>query len=145
EVGDGKPRNLKAIRVAAHVDLSLFRLDPGDERARNFERERALARPVERGIAEHRLGNGLNAVEIDFRRGERGIESRRPVITRPGVSQAPGDGHAIDVGLELLDRDGLGAHRYTAGEAQRTGGCGLLIAAFAPPSGKRAPVVALAL
>src|SRR5262249_59549951 len=95
--------------------------------------------------AEHRLCNGLNAVEIDFRRGERGLESRRPVITRPGVGQAPGDDHAIDVELELLDRDGLGAHRYMAGETQRTGGCRFLIASFAPPNRKRAGAGGLAL
>ena len=145
EVGDGEPRDLEAVRVAAHLHLSLLRLDPGDERARNLQRERALTRPIEGGIAEHRLGNGLDAVEIDFRCAQRGLESRRPVITRPGVGQPPSDRHAVDVEFQLVDRDGLDAHRYIAGEAQRTSGSRLLVAAFAQPSSEGARIAGLEL
>src|SRR5207247_3196580 len=139
------PRDLKAVRVAAHLHLSLLRLDPGDDRARNLQRERALTRPIEGAIAEHRLGNGLNAVEIDFRCVQRGLEPRRPVITRPGVSQPPGDRHAVDVEFQLLDRHGLGAHRYIAGEAQRTSGSRWLVAVFAQPSSEGARITGLEL
>ena len=143
EIGDGEPFDLEAVRIGPHADVGLLGLDAGHERACDLERERAFARQVEGRVAEHGLGNRMDTVEIDFRRGERDIEPRRPIVARPGIGQPSGDGHAIELELEPLERDRVAAEGNVAAEAQRTDGRGLLIAASGQPSDERARIVGL--
>ncbi len=92
-------------------------------------------------VAEHGLGEGVDAVEVDLGRRERGVEPRRPVVVGPGIAEAPGHGHAIELELEPIDRDGVIAERDLAGEAQRTGGNGLRVGAIGQPGEERARIV----
>ena len=85
----------------------------------------------------------MDAVEVDFRCGQRGIEARRPVITRPGIGQASGGRHPIDIEVEPFDDDAVAADRDVPGELQRAGGYGLLIAAFGEPGDQRARILGL--
>ena len=85
----------------------------------------------------------MDAVEIDFRRGERDVEPRRPVVACPGIGQTSGDGHAIELELEPLERDRVAAEGNIAAEAQRTDGRGLLIAASGQPGDERTRIVGL--
>ena len=85
----------------------------------------------------------MEAVEIDFRRGQRGIEARGTIIPRPGIGQASGSRHPIEIEAEPVDDDAVAAKGDLAGEAQRAGGHGLLIAALGQPGDERARIVSL--
>ena len=142
EIGDREPLDFEPARIDPHVHVGLLRLDAGDRGAGDLERERAFARPIERGVAEHRLGECMHAVEVDVGRRERGVEPRRAVVVRPGIGHTPGDRHAIELELEPIDGDGILAEGDIAAEAQRTGGRGLLLAAFGQPGNERARIAA---
>ena len=68
---------LASIRT---LTSACFASTPAMKRAADLERQRAFARPVETGAAEHGLGERMDAVEVDLRRGQRSIEPRRPVL-----------------------------------------------------------------
>ena len=140
EIGDGELLDLEPVRTDLQAHVDLLGIDAGDGRARDLERQRAFARPVECGVAEHGLGESVDAVEIDFGRGERSVEPRRPVSLRPGIGQTSRHRHAVELELEPIDRDGIVAERDVAAQPQRAGDRGLGIGAFAQPADERARI-----
>ena len=143
EIGDGEPLDLEPVGIDPRVDIGVLRLDAGDRSTGDLERERAFARPIERRVAEHGLGESMDAVEIDVGRGERGVEPRRPVVARPDIGESSVDRHAVELELEPLDRDGVAAQPHVAAEAERTGGDGLRIRALGQPGHERARIAGL--
>ena len=51
----------------------------------------------------------MGAVEIDLRRAERRLDPRGMIGARPRIGETPFEGHAIELRLEAVDGDGLGA------------------------------------
>ena len=79
EVGDREPLDLEPVGIDAHADIGLLYLDASKRGAADLQRQGALARPIEIGVAQHRPGKCVNAVDIDLGRGQRGVETRRTV------------------------------------------------------------------
>ena len=114
--------DLDPVRPNAHIHVGLLRLEAGDNGTTYLERERNIAWPVEGRIPEQRLAQRIDAVEIDFRRGDGGVEPRWPLVASPGIGHASVDVQAIKLKLESLDRDRVAAERDIGAKAPRTDG-----------------------
>ena len=121
EIADREPLDLEAAAVELHVDVGALGLDAAERGKSDLDRQRAFARPFEGGVAEHALRQRQHAVEIDFRRGESGLDSRRTVAAGPGIGQTSLQRHAVDFRLQPLDGDHVAAEADFALGAERTG------------------------
>src|SRR5262249_19617604 len=76
EVGHREPLDDETLLVELQVGGRAFGLDAGVARAAEVERERDLARPLERTAGKRLLGERDGAVEIDLARGVSGASRR---------------------------------------------------------------------
>ncbi len=143
EIGDRDLLDVDSAGVDAHADIGLLRLDAADHGARELERERALAWPIEGTVAKHGLGERVSAVDVDVGGIECRVEPRRPVAMREGIGETAGDGHAVELELEPVDCHGITAELYVAADAERPHGRGLDVGAFGQPGGEPARIVRL--
>ena len=66
-----------------------------------------------------RVAEAERGVDIEFGRVERGVELGRPIAGRERISEAAGDGLAVEGGLQALDGDFVAAERDVAAQRQR--------------------------
>ena len=113
EIGNGEPLDFERLGVETQIDVGTLDGDAGDRRSGDIERQRAFLRPFQRragrGTGEHVLHQPVGAVEIDLRRAERRLDPRGMIGARPRIGETPFEGHAIELRLEAVDGDGLGA------------------------------------
>ena len=60
------------------------------------------------------LAEAERGVEVELGRAQIGVEPRRPIAGGPGIGQAALDRAAVELGLQSLDRDPVGAERDIA-------------------------------
>ena len=80
--------------------------------------DRHVVRAREIGAGQQRLAEGDCGVDIEIGRLERGIEARRAAGGGKDISEAAGDGLAVEFGLQAFDRDLVAAERDVAAQAQ---------------------------
>ena len=80
EIGDSQLVNIEAVGIDPHFYVGLLHLDSSHRSPTDLQRQGAFTRPIEFGLAHDRLGDRMNAVDIDLGRRQRGVQPRRPVV-----------------------------------------------------------------
>ena len=114
EIRDREALDDEPARVEFEHGGRALGVDPRIDGAAEFEREGDLTGTLEGGAGERVVGERNRAVEIDLGGADRGVEARRPLIGREHVGEPPLDRLAVDLRLEALDREALGAERHVA-------------------------------
>ena len=91
----------------------------GDGGAADIGGDRHVVRPLDLGAGEQRLAEAERGVDIELGRVERGIELGRALAGGEHISEAAGDGLAVERGLQALDGDLVAAERDVAAQRQR--------------------------
>ena len=112
EIGDREPIDRHSLAVELDLGDGILGGDTGDRRLADLKRKRALTRPVECGIGQHRSRHDREPVEIEHRRPQCRVQARRPVACRPGIGQPAIDRDVVEFTLEALNRNAVSAERY---------------------------------
>ena len=111
KISDQKRIDCDPLGIKAQIDIGLLCLDTQDQRTPCLEREGAFARPSKgRGkgsVAEYGARDGGQAIDIDIGRRQRCIEAGQSILSAPPIGEAPRHAHAVELKIEVLDRDRL--------------------------------------
>ncbi len=103
-----------AAAVHFQARARVMRNEPGDGGAADIGGDRHVVRPLDLGAGDQRVAEAERGVDIEFGRIECGVELRRPIAGRKRISQAAGDGLAVERGLQTFDGDLVVAERDVA-------------------------------
>ena len=135
-----RDRRPKAGRSATPLPSTVTRaltsraVNAGDGGAADVGGDRHVVRPLDLGAGDERVAEAERGVDVEFGRVERGIELCRLLAGREDVSEAAGDGLAVESGLQALDRDLVAAEGNVAAQASsgRSSPCAGSGSAFEP-------------
>ncbi len=118
DIGDGQLVDLETVGIDPHSHVGLLDLDAAEHGTADLQRQGAFARSVEIGVAQDRLCDRLNTVDIELGRRQCGFDAGRSVAAGPGIGQASEHGHAVDFRIETIDGDPLAVQREIAAQAE---------------------------
>ena len=107
-------------RAGIELDLRLDRprVDAGQRRLADIERQRALARRRKTVLVRGRLGERRQRIEIELGGVKIGLDNGRAVGCRPGIGEASLDVVLIERGVEPIDRQTIAGDSDVAARAQ---------------------------
>ncbi len=118
EIDDREAIDLNAVPVHFHSRARIARDQPGDGGASDIGGDRHVVRPLDMGAGEQRVGEAERGVDIELGRVERGIELGWAAAGREHISEAAGDGLAVECDLQAFDGDLVAAERHITAQRQ---------------------------
>ena len=119
EIGDRQAVDLHAVAVDLYSCARIARDEAADGGAADIGGDRHVVRPLDRGAGEQRLAEAERGVDIEFGRVKHGVELGHALAGGEHISEAAGDGLAVERRLQALDRDFVAAERDVAAQRQR--------------------------